>query len=170
MDEEDYYCVMVFQRKKDLPELRKSTVCVFQDVTKLKHLREKISMYERIAEEHHARVYVSVNPRDLKKAKKDLLVRLIQTEEVANLHSQLFSSLMRCPVKEKKRFMIDIDTKEEETISLVYDSIPEDHITHVLPTKNGLHLITKPFDIRLLYQSDLVEFKKDGMTTIDYIR
>lgn len=171
LNDDNYHCVMIFQRKKDIPTLQKSTMCIFQDFCKLSHIKEKISMYQTIAKDRNARVYFSINPRDMRKAKKDLLIRLIETddrnEEVCNIQAQLYSSLMRCPIKEEKRFIVDVDNNNEDSFYKVKELIEYEI---VVKTKNGWHVICKPFDIRIVSELDDVEIKKDGMTDISILQ
>lgn len=177
VEDDDYYCVFLFQRKKDNPELRKSTVCVFQDLVKLKHIKKKIPIYRSMAEHYGARVYVSASPRDLRRAREDLIIRMVKTHdtnsEPANLQAQLFSSLMRFPISGKKKFVIDVDTKEEQTFCEVRTALSSVDVIWsacvVVETKHGYHIISDPFDVRCLEGVDFVEVKRDGMTDISYL-
>ena len=174
----EYYCVFLFQRKKDIPTLRRSTICVFQDLGKLSQIVERRAIYERLGKELNARVYISISPRDIKKTRRDMIHRLVDTvhadNDPSNIQSQLFSSLMRSPLREKKRFMLDIDTKNPIVLENIKEMIPEGHYITELETKNGFHVIVKPFDIRgmvrIIAESEAaVEIKKDAMTDIAYL-
>lgn len=175
IEEDDYFCVMIFQRREDGVDIPRSSQCVFQDCAKLSQIRPKIGLYNTLAREVNGRVYVSVSPRDMKNSQKNLLLRLIKTfyelKQTNNIIRQVYSSLMMSPLKEKKRFMVDIDdiTKfnEVQLKLLKYGIDYNDMIT--VDTKNGSHLIVPPFDVRILNGIEGVELKKDGMTDIEYV-
>lgn len=167
---DDYHVIMLFQRKKDIPDLSRSTKCVFQDLAKASQIREKIDMYRRLAEELNARVYISASPRDLRNARKRLLIRLIQTEDdgndETNIQRQMMGALMESPSRAKKKFVIDVDTDSGS----VYDTLVSLFPHHQsVKTKNGYHFIVPPFDLRIVSTITGVEVKKDGMTDISYI-
>lgn len=175
----EHHIVMVFGRKKDNPELRKSTVCYYQDIVRNDILIERIPLYKLIAKELKGRLYVSVNPIDFKKARFDLLKRLVDSVE-SNTHNnilgQLVSSCMRSPRKDKKRYMLDIDTKDLDVLKEInfklnkyWESLDKPWFCHKLETKNGWHYIVPPFDIRILQEFTDVEVKKNGMTVIEYM-
>jgi len=168
------YCVMIFQRKKDIPELHKSTVCVHQDLATPEQIRRRLPVYRRIAEELNARIYISASPRNIWEARKLAIVKYVQTEdseeEPCDPLRQLFSCLMSAPGCE--RWVVDIDTKEEDVLHAVQyclqEHAPGSKILATLNTPNGYHLVTEPFDARLLETFDKVEIKKDGFTTIEF--
>ena len=181
LPEHDHHIVMIFGRKKDHPDLRKSTVCFFQEITRKDFISEKKPLYKAMAEHYNARIYVSVNPINFKAARIDLVKRLIDSMEADthnNITGQLISSCMKNPRKDKKRFMIDIDTKDMAFVNKISDLIATESIKRkvkleeqLLPTKNGYHMICKPFDVRILegvVKAD--DIKKNGMTVLDYIK
>lgn len=167
----DYHVVMIFARKKDNPEQSKSTKCLLQDLATREQIIERKQIYELIAERMNARVYVSAAPRDLAKAKKKALIRMIQSDDDVNFVRQVFGCLMQSPIKERKKFVVDIDTKEFADMMIVSSRLEEAGITdwaHV-HTPNGHHFICDPFDPRIFDGLDFVEVKRDGMTMIQYL-
>jgi hypothetical protein len=81
-------------------------------------------------------------------------------------HNQkgVFDSVVGQLKTNEKRWIVDIDTKEETEVNAIKFSInrvcrPEgDKVDAIIPTKNGFHLITERFDV--------MEFKKH-FPTID---
>jgi len=168
---EDYYCIFLIKRKKENPDLPKSSICVFQDCLRLNDILQRSATFKHMAELENARVYVSSSPKDMIKARKHLCLRLTtcldEVNTIPNLPAQLFSSIMQCPIKEKKRFVVDADTTESFEIAQHILS-ENDIFFDVVHTPNGYHLIAFPFDVRLLEGVD-VEVKRDGLTDINYV-
>jgi len=184
LSENDYHTIFLFKRKKDNPELHKSTVCLFQDCTQLRHIRQRIPVYQLLARELDARVYISASPRDLRKTRKNLIIKLVSTEdseqEQTDLLRQLMGSLMQCPITSKKKWVVDIDTRDVNVLLLVQRRVEAwikqqdigqwvDTEVKSLETPHGYHLITPPFDPRIIVGIPDVEIKKDGMTMLSYI-
>jgi hypothetical protein len=83
------------------------------------------------------------------------IVHRIQSGQINQQH--VFDSVVGQIKTQEKRWIVDIDTKDEEEVTriarLVDQVRPEgSKIEAVLPTKSGYHLITKRFDV--------MEFKK----------
>ena len=168
----EHRIVMVFSRKKDNPNQRKSTVTMFQDIVPTDRVIEKEPMYNAIAKLYNARVYVSVNTINFKEARKDLIMRLLKQQfegMESNIHRALISSCMRSPNK-PKQFMLDIDTKLPSVLTFVRKNIPKKHI--VITTQNGYHIICEPFNVKEFMDLKIpdVEIKKNGMTNLEYIK
>ncbi len=115
------------------------------------------------------RIYSSVNPRNMQKAIHEFKRRQLEfdygnNEELdefyRDIDNRFFSCLMNPTCRSESYFLIDCDTDEEYQKSK--DSIPQERIVFDYATKNGRHLITKPFNPNEIK----VEIKKDDLISI----
>ena len=76
----------------------------------------------------------------------------------------------------QKMWIIDVDIKNDDVVNevaaTVNDCMPEgDKIIDIIPTKNGYHLITKPFNLaefRKYYKEGEVDIQKNNPTLLYY--
>jgi len=104
---------------------------------------------------------VTINPRDTRKAYKILKQRFAEwdyNEEAAHfdrVHAEWLSALQCDEGRARKQyFMLDMDVKDEKILRKVVDSLPgvaDDSPDNVfvtyIETRNGYHILLKPFDI-----------------------
>lgn len=113
------------------------------------------------------RIHATVNKRDIKKAKKYLLHKLIDED----IFDGCIDSLWRTALLQKEnvsnyenRFLLDVDTKNEKEINqleqLIQDSLGV--IKNKIETPSGWHIITKPFDTRKVCELPYVTLIRDG--------
>lgn len=116
------------------------------------------------------RIYASVNSRDFHKAIRKFKERSLQTDFASKLEmaafyidiqNRFFSCLMTPESRLEGNFLIDCDTHEEYEKALT--TIPHEMILLDYETKNGRHLVTKPFNPNL-YSG--IEVKKDDLLYI----
>jgi hypothetical protein len=105
-----------------------------------------------------ARAYIHIQKQNHKDVSLDMMVDLAQRIKSGQHQQQnLFDSVVGQMKTYEKRWIVDIDTKDEDIILNIRYTIntirPEGLKIHrTIPTKNGVHLITDRFDIQ--------EFKK----------
>jgi hypothetical protein len=92
-----------------------------------------------------------------------------------SLKGVLDSAIMKTSVKNDKLWVIDIDSKDEELVQKVTEIVNNSrsgfapNIVCQIPTVNGIHLITHPFDVRDFYTKispQESEIKKDALTLL----
>jgi len=131
------------------------------------------------------RIYSSVNKRNISKAIRNLkeaqLANEYQNNEVyeqfyKDIKNKWISSLMRPSSRAETQFIIDIDNENEDYVA----SIEKEVLEHTMlikkyKTKNGYHLIVKPFNPNLIksYTKDGhiyndVSIKIDALILLDY--
>jgi hypothetical protein len=126
------------------------------------------------------RIYSSVNSRDIKKAQREFKQRQLDAdyfdEDSRNqfyldIKNRWISCLMKQNCREETLFLIDID---EEVTDQDCKVLAREHlknlgveIVYEYPTKNGTHIITKPFNPNL-FNTNFGEVKKDALLLIDY--
>jgi hypothetical protein len=161
--EGDFYMLYVFKRKKDQPEDEKDnhqsvrtikTYCI----ESINHLERRYDEIKQLCEMFKARAYIHVQKQNHFDVSLNMMVALAQRIQDGN-HKQkgLFDSVVGQIKTQEKRWIVDIDTKDEEVLLEVMKFVnqcrPEKNkIYTTIPTKNGYHLITGRFDV--------MEFKK----------
>jgi hypothetical protein len=183
-DEGDFYMLYVFKRKKDQPEGEKDnhqsvrtikTYCI----ESIDYLERRYDEIKQLCEMFKARAYIHVQKQNHKDVSLNMMVALAQRIQDGNLKQKgLFDSVVGQIKTHEKRWIVDVDTKDENVLNdiehhinsncrpfrnkceihthtssgvvISYDRIPK--VISTIPTKNGYHLITERFDV--------LEFKK----------
>ena len=157
-NEGDFYMLYVLKRKKDQPEGERDnhqsvrtirTYCI-KSIEQLEKRYEEIMM---MCEMFKARAYIHVQKQNHKDVSLNMMVALAQRIQDGNHEQQsLFDSVVGQLKTHEKRWIVDIDTKDEIAVhraAHIIDSVkPEGpKIISVIPTKNGYHFITMRFDV-----------------------
>ena len=158
-NEGDFYMLYVFKRKKDQPEGEKDnhqsvrtikTYCV----DSVEYLEKRYDEIKQLCEMFKARAYIHVQKQNHKDVSLEMMISL--AERIRNgqhIQKGLFDSVVGQIKTHEKRWIVDVDTKDEVELNAVKFAInkfcrPEgDKVEAVIPTKNGYHLITSRFDV-----------------------
>ena len=202
-----FYLALVVKRKKDNPEMDRSEQIIknymIPSIDKLERIMPEM---ETLCNTFNARVYLYINRRSFKNTQKAMLKTLcdqICSESVSNLN-HLFDScaassgcgdkfwIIDADMPDKKEMLPDSYMRLESEIKMkLFDGLermkPElpdggRRVQLVLPTKNGFHMVTKPFDTRVwnIMENDIcesvkkygiqvdLELKKDAMVNLIY--
>jgi len=183
-NEKDFYMLYVFKRKKDQPEGERDnhqsvrtikTYCI----ESIDHLDRRWDEIVQMCEMFKARAYIHVQKQNHFDVSLSMMVALAQRIQDGNTNQKgLFDSVVGQIKTQEKRWIVDIDTKDEnalDKISKLVNSLrPEgDKIESVIPTKNGYHLITKRFDVLgfqqiMNLQGDVPDIQKKNPTLLYY--
>ena len=163
-NEGDFYMLYVFKRKKDQTTDKSNHQSVrtikTYTVNSIEYLEKRYDEIKQLCEMFKARAYIHVqkqNHADVALEMIPAIVKRIQSGQINQKH--VFDSVVGQLKTYEKRWIVDIDTKDEsevETIKFTINKLcrPEgDKIWETLPTKSGYHLITDRFDV--------MEFKKN---------
>ena len=157
-DPGDFYMLYVLKRKKDQPEGERDnhqsvrtirTYCIKSTEQLESRMPEIIMMCEMFK----ARAYIHVQRQNHRDVSLNMMVALAQRIQDGNHEQQgLFDSVVGQLKTHEKRWIVDIDTKDEVVVNVAANAIdrvrPEGpNIECIVPTKNGYHLITKRFDV-----------------------
>jgi hypothetical protein len=158
-NEGDFYMLYVFKRKKDQSEGEKDnhqsvrtikTYCV----DSVEYLDKRYDEIKQLCEIFKARAYIHVQKQNHKDVSLEMMISL--AERIRNgqhIQKGLFDSVVGQIKTHEKRWIVDVDTKDEVELNAVKFAInkfcrPEgDKVEAVIPTKNGYHLITSRFDV-----------------------
>jgi len=155
----DFYMLYVFKRKKDQPEAERDnhqsvrtikTYCI----ESIDHLDRRWDEIVQMCEMFKARAYIHVQKQNHFDVSLSMMVELAQRIQNGN-HNQkgLFDSVVGQIKTQEKRWIVDVDTTSQHIQNMISNIIemvkPNDgsKIITKIPTKNGIHLITKRFDV-----------------------
>lgn len=163
-----YFALM---RKKENPGVTKPLVMrqiIHSRVTDLAMLEARIRSVPGIW-----RIYETLNARDVKKARKALMIELIKDERGKyddRIDSLWKTCLMQESNKAEHNLLLDLDTQDPEIVGRVV-RILEWNGVHFQrrPTVNRWHFKTDIFDTRLVAEIPALEIKHDALFFIKTI-
>lgn len=175
-NKEDFYMLYIFKRKKDQPDSEKDNVQSVRTIKtycieSVEYLEKRWDEIVTLCEYFKARAYIHVQKQNHKDVGLQMMVELAtRLKDGASRQHNLFDSVVGQIKVYEKRWIIDIDTKDEEHLIKVITGIEDcqpiefsksstvfkgivyptetliSKIIETIPTKNGYHLITKPFN------------------------
>jgi hypothetical protein len=163
-NEGDFYMLYILKRKKDQPEGERDnhqSVRTIRSycIKSIEQLEKRYDEMKMMCEMFKARAYIHVQKQNHRDVSLNMMVALAQRIQDGNHEQQnLFDSIVGQLKTLEKRWIVDIDTKDENhdrEIQLYINTQCKPFgmkIIANIPTKNGHHLITDRFDV--------MEFKK----------
>ena len=183
-EEGDFYMLYILKRKKDQPEGERDnhqsvrtikTYCV----ESLEYLDKRYDEIKQLCEMFKARAYIHVQKQNHKDVSLEMMVELAQRIKNGVVKQQgLFDSVVGQIKTQEKRWVVDVDTQDERAvnritklINLVYPQHEGGKIEAIIPTKNGYHFITKPFNVKEFHhimsvQGDVPDIQKKNPTLL----
>ena len=161
-NEGEFYMLYIFKRKKDQTTDKANhqsvrtikTYCI-ESIEQLENRYDEII---QLCEMFKARGYIHIQKQNHKDVGMNMITEIVTRIQSGQINQQhVFDSVVGQLKTNEKRWIVDIDVKDFDYVSELADYIdslrPEgDKIEAVIPTKSGVHLITKRFDV--------MEFKK----------
>lgn len=154
---DEFYFLQILKRRKDNPTMLKDMTIIDNLFIKgSQHLLENKDKIIDICIRNNARAYFRLNKRSYKKVALQTL-RLIAENIAAENYDIKNCYLSACGQfhsDPNKTWIIDIDTEdvnENELIEYVNSLQPFDNTNKIvarIPTKNGYHLISTPFNVQ----------------------
>ena len=156
-NEGDFYMIYVFKRKKDqtTDKSNHQSVRTIKSycVDSIEYLEKRYDEIQQLCEMFKARAYIHIQKQNHKDVALEMIpqiVKRIQSSQINQKH--VFESVVGQLKTYEKRWIVDIDTKDEEVVNQIANLVdmvrPEgSKIKAVIPTKNGYHLITERFDV-----------------------
>lgn len=178
--------LQILRRGKDHPELPAANKLIrswlMRSAEHLASLKDEVVF---LCEHYKARAYISCAPKSIAKLNTLILRKLADNLHTGNIINpwHVFNSACGELSGVEKRWVVDVDTKDEdklEFIKLEIDRIwvnahPQDWgnvresawLLAKIPTLNGCHLITTPFNLQEFGKRyPDVEIKKNGLTAL----
>lgn len=163
-DEDKFYFIQIYKRRKDNPDMKKDMVIIdnyfVYELEHFKGLEEKII---KQCIDNNARAYIRLNRRSAKQvALKTLgrIAKMIEDENYKNVKRAYLSCAGEYHKEEDKTWIIDLDQNgaSDEAYDAYINSVvftvqgliqetEKDDTIRIIPTKNGMHLICRPFNL-----------------------
>jgi hypothetical protein len=163
-DPDKFYFIQILKRRKDNPDMLQDMRLIGSyAVSSELQLQRKMEEITRICDSENARAYIRLNRRSKKKVALQLLARLatmIANEQYDAMNSY-WSVAGEYAAEEDKTWVVDIDHKDfvgrKELLIKIHAKIEDLQIEagnsprmDIIPTKNGYHLLTRPFNLQAL--------------------
>jgi hypothetical protein len=178
-----YYFLQLIQRRKDNPDLGKD-MHIIDDI-----FIYNMEQYERMESEiiatcklHNARAYFRLNKRSLKKSAMQLLKKVTTMiidenyKSVKNAYSSVSGEFNN---DDDKKWIVDIDNvildgnfgyNHESmlcTLRNLQIETGREPMVNLIPTKNGVHIITRPFNVnKFKVNYPNIDIHKDNPTVL----
>jgi len=164
-DEDVFYFLQIIKRRKENPQIPKNEIQLqayhITSIDQLERLEDEIV---ELCNYHNARAYFHLNKRSFKKVGLQtlkIITDYIIDEQYKSIKKAFNSACGKCSSDPIKKWVLDFDYKPESVDWLIelrgylygLEPITVDKVITTIPTKNGIHVITKPFNPQ--------KFKKD---------
>lgn len=158
-DNNEVYQLMILARKKEQthPENHQlARIIRYYYVSSVEYLEKKLPTIITLCEAEKARAYIDINGRDINNIGREInyLSGLWLKDENhggwKSIYDKAFASL---PIIGDKKWIVDIDNDKEiseKDVKLHIEGCKPygmSKILHRIETPNGIHLITKPYDL-----------------------
>ena len=181
-NEGDFYMLYVFKRKKDQPEGERDNHQSVRTIRSycIKSIEQLEKRYDEIimmCEMYKARAYIHIQKQNHKDVALEMMMALAQRIKDGQFEQQnLFDSVVGQLKTYEKRWIVDVDTHDLHAIGKISQLItlckPEGNkLEAMIPTPNGVHLITKRFDVMTFtkmmnLQGDVPDIQKKNPTLL----
>lgn len=172
---DDFYHLQVLKRKKENPELGSNSVVIkTYYITSIEHLERVMPEIITLCDLHNARGCINLNVRSFERAAFHTLKKIsdiIMNRDYKSVRSAFDSVCGEYGTGRDKRWIVDVDDKHPKVIASIVnhiqslDPVEEDKIITLLETKNGFHIITKPFNVSK-FQYTEVDIHKNNPTIL----
>lgn len=167
-----YICDLIYRSKDGSDLYRKEKICTYY-IDRKGLLNELKSEIVRICNDTGARAYLNLSPSLNDVVMKKIL--LLSSERVCCGDFKkpwriIDKAIGRSRNKYNKKYLIDVDSEYLDQSDSMLEFLNEYHVEviAVVNTKTGLHIITKPFDVRAFNEKFDIEVQKN-IPTILYI-
>lgn len=174
---DDFYYLQILQRKKENNETgSNSRIIKNYYIGSIEYLENKYEEIKSLCNLFNARAYIRLNKRSYEKVAFKALVKITDS-----IYNKDYISCTRSYDKaiganhnqsNNKMWIIDIDTNDQELLKQIvlklYTLQPVGNkFKSVIPSKNGFHIITNPFNLQEFSKFQYsVEIHKDNPTNL----
>lgn len=168
-DDDLFYFLQVLQRGKENEGLgRNSRVIKNYYISSLEYFDKSLDEIKKLCDLFNARAAIRLNRRSFKNVAFQSMVNVANTltnDDFKNVKSQYIKACGKCNSEKEKSWIIDLDGNDAvgeghfvSAATLLCNPIGFKTIAKI-PSKSGLHLITKPFNVE--------EFRNKGFNAMD---
>ena len=160
----DFYYLQILQRKKDGNVVHSSSQVRLIKSYYIRSIEDFINKQQEIislCEKFNARAYIWINPRNTTEVSwtcLELFTNILKSNNTETCYRIFDKACGITPKNKGIKWIVDLDSKDELYKTKIYEFINScrgkniNHILYEVPTKNGVHLITEKFDIKMLKQ------------------
>lgn len=178
---DDFYHLQILKRKKENPELGSNSYVVKTYYIKsVEYLEKKQNEIINLCEFNNARACINLNRRSFEKLAFQMLKKVtdqIMNKDFKSVRKAYESVCGEYSNEPNKKWIIDIDYKDisEEEREVIYNYIKlliketgKDETIPIIPTKNGEHWITSPFNLGIFRENygGTIDVHKDNPTIL----
>lgn len=176
--EDDFYHLQIIKRKKEHKELGSNSYVVkTYYIRSVEYLLQKKDEIIVLCDHHIARACINLNRRSFEKVAFHVLKKIcdqILNKDYKSVRKAYESVCGAHSNEKEKRWIIDVDDKDEAKLAVIANDIKncepnkrEDKVIAKIKTKNGFHLITKPFNVMQFapYHAE-IEIHRDNPTIL----
>ena len=159
--DDDFYHLQIIKRKKEHPDLGSNNVVIkTYYIQSVEYLEMKFNEIQSLCDFHNARAYINLNVRSFEKTAFQMLKKttdIIMNKDFKAARKAFESVCGASATTRDKKWIIDIDEPVVSPLMLAHisykcmpisEGVNDSKIYAIIPTKNGHHIITKPFDVR----------------------
>jgi hypothetical protein len=177
MTEDNFFFLQILKRKKDNPEMDVHVMNLDNFFLKnVEDLFRKEARIKELCDKNNARAYIRLNKRSKKQVALQtlkLIAENVASEnyEIKNCHLSVCGQFH---ADENKSWVVDVDGDIDNSyldgVYLVIDRLIRETgrtpSVHTVPTKNGRHIITQPFNLKLFKDIYSIDVHKDNPTLL----
>jgi len=176
-EKDDFYFVQVLKRRKDNTNMEKDMVILNNFyIDSLEDFDKKLPFIKWVCDSENARAYFRLNKRNYKDLAPHMVKRVVEIAFGNDCHAlkNVFDSVAgEFHSDPDKKWLIDVDDDKNIDYTELVDTVVElqkdagrEPMTALFPTKNGVHLITRPFNLIKFKVMFLVDVHKDANTIL----
>lgn len=183
-EQTSFYFLQILKRRKDNPDLGKDMKHIadyyIYSLEQFDELKPRIISQ---CDVENARAYFRINRRDAKKIAMQVLKRTvdyIMSEDYRAVKNAFASCAGEFHSDPDKKWIVDVDWKDipegldhdvylNTLIAKVQELVREtgrDDSVYTIPTKNGIHVICRPFNLKKFSEFYSVDVHKDNPTIL----
>lgn len=171
--DDDFFFLQVLKRKKENPDIGSNSYCLkTYYVSSREYLEKKRKEIIDLCDSNNARAYINLNRRSYEKMAFHVLKKLsdqIMNKDYKSVKKSYDSVCGSFSNEKNKKWIIDIDSKDTEFIESVKSYVEDiqGDFYDLIPTKNGFHIITSPFNLSFFREKyNDVDVHKDNPTIL----
>ncbi|MGD9697520.1 hypothetical protein [Acinetobacter sp.] len=153
---DDFYYLQILQRKKENPEIgSNSRVIKNYYIGSVQYLESRWDEIQNLCNQFNARAMLRLNKRSYRKVAFKTMQNIANSmanDEYSFIKKSYDRACGNGHSDKNKTWIIDIDGEFEDYLEMIHyinNCKPDGNkLVIQLPTKNGIHLITRPFDLR----------------------
>ena len=177
-DKDDFYFLQILKRRKDNPDMERDMVVIDNFyIDSFETYDKKIPNVIALCIMENARAYFRLNKRNYAKLGPHMLKRVVDivfTENCKALRSAFDSVTGEFHSDPDKTWVVDVDNDKNvafgdlcATLVQLQKEAHREPMMFYIPTKNGLHIITRPFNLqKFKAQFPTLDCHKDNPTLL----